>query len=205
MTKITKESRNYILSMALGDGYINKAGFLAIRHAQSQLDYLQWKHDVLKRCGIKVSDVYFVDNNGFPAYEFRTMSYDFIKSIRASLYGSGKKIPTKKVLSHLNPIDIAIWYMDDGSLSNEKRNGVPYRTIITLCTCLSKDENQVIIDYFFDKLGIKATQRKMKNSYAIVIGSKQNVIKFIDLVKPYVSQVKCMWYKLNMVYTNIAS
>ena len=95
---------------------------------------------------------------------------------------------------------ISIWYMDDGSISVQKRNNKPYRTIITLCTCITKEENQYIIDYFSYTWNIKMTQRKMKNQYALVISSKENVIKFLKLVEQFVSQVSCMKYKLNCNY-----
>ena len=38
--------------------------------------------------------------------------------------------------------------MDDGGLSQKKRNGVIYANELMLNTGLQKDDNQIIIDYF---------------------------------------------------------
>ena len=200
MKKITKNSRKLILGMAIGDGYISKGNFLSIRHREKQLGYLQWKRNLLKANGINVTDIQWVQNNNYGAYEFRTLSYKFIHNIRNSLYMPYKNISTPKILKNMSPLTIAIWYMDDGSISTQSRNGKPYRSLITISTCISKEDNQVIIDYFANNYGIKMNQRKMRNKYSLVISSKENVCKFLDIVRPYVNEVDCMGYKLKSIY-----
>lgn len=199
MAKITKESRNLVLAMALGDGTLSVNGYLAIRHSVDQLEYLQWKHDTLKNYGVKVCDIYPVNNNGYGGYEFRTKSYDFIKVLRKQLYPGGKKdISKKSIYNKIGIIGLSIWYMDDGSISTQKnKNGKVHRSILTISTCIDKESNQKIIDSISGLYDINFGQRKMKKSYALVISTRE-ARKFIDLVSPYVGQVSCMQYKLNV-------
>lgn len=195
--KITKESRNLALSMIIGDGYLNRKGFISIRHGKNQKEYLEWKDKLLNKHGITTTGVYKINNNGYEGYELRTHIHRFLKLYRRVLYKHGKNIANRKLLNKLTPLGIAIWYMDDGSLSNQKRNGKVHRSLLTISTCISKEENQIIIDYFKQTWGIKFGQRKMKNSYALVCSTKE-ARKFIELVRPYVEQVECMRYKLNV-------
>ena len=92
MKKITKESRNIVLAMALGDGYLSSSGILSIRHAVIQKEYLEWKKSILNQWGINTTELYYVDNNGYGAYELRTYTNEFIKVMRRRLYKPSKKI-----------------------------------------------------------------------------------------------------------------
>lgn len=190
--KLTRKSRTIALGMAIGDGTINKNGYLAIRHSEEQKEYLEWKRLLLKKNGFNCSEIYYHNNNNYGAYEFRTMNNKAFLSLRKALYKNSKKILTLKTLNRLTPLEIAIWYMDDGSISTDSR-----RSVLTISTCITKEENQIIIDYFKEKWGIAFGQRKMKNSYALICGTKE-ARKFVELVKPYVNEVECMKYKLNV-------
>ena len=52
-TKITKESRNLLIAMLLGDGTISNNYVYKLAHAESQLDYLQWKIKQLNNAAIR--------------------------------------------------------------------------------------------------------------------------------------------------------
>ncbi len=145
-----------------------------------------------------MSDCYYVDNNGYGSYELRTKTYKFIKTYRRFLYPSGrKKIDNRKLLEKLTPLGLAIWYMDDGGLSQKKRDGKVYANELMINTHLSKEENQVIIDYFQDVWGISFSQVRNRGFYRLRCGTKQ-ARRFIDIVKPYVSQVTSMAHKLKL-------
>ena len=75
------------------------------------------------------------------------------------IYKNGKKTITRKLVNRLDKRAIAIWYMDDGSLSNRKdKNGTVTASVLTLYTCTTKENNQIIIDYFDEVWGIKFGQ-----------------------------------------------
>lgn len=75
--------------------------------------------------------------------------------------------------------------MDDGGLSQKKRNGKVHANDLILNTHLSKEENQVIIDYFKEEWDIHFTQIKNKNRYRLRCGTRE-ARKFISIVEPYI-------------------
>lgn len=197
--KITQKQRNLILYMVFGDGYIhNKNGYLYIRHSAKQKGYLEWKRELLKKNGIKVSEVHYVKNNGYDAYEFYTRSYGFIKNIRRYMYTPKKNIAQRKQLNKLNALGLYIWYLDDGGISKVKdEHGNVKANVLMLNTMLEKEENQIIIDYFKDKWGINFRQCKNHGKYRLECGTKE-ARKFINILKPYINEVKCMSYKFDV-------
>lgn len=197
--KITNEVKKLLLYMSIGDGYIhNKKGYFSVRHCVAQKGYLEWKVSLLKGSGVYTKDMYPVDNNGYGGFEFRTSSLAFLKLYRNILYPNGSKvIHNIKLLRKLTPLGLAIWYMDDGCLSQKKRCGVVHANELILNTYLEKDQNQVIIDYFKDSWDISFNQYKSKGKYRLACGTKE-ARRFLKIVEPYVSQVPCMLYKLNV-------
>lgn len=193
MDKITKKSRNLALAMCLGDGYINKNHpYLLIRHCEKQLEYLEWKRKLLKKYGFNCSEIHHVSNNGYGAYEFRTKSHKSLISVRNCLYRNNIKTFSQKVLNRIDELGLSIWYMDDGSITTTKN-----KSVLTISTCISKEENQIIIDFIEKRFNVKFGQRKMKNHYALICGTKE-ARKFINIVSPYINEIECMQYKLNV-------
>lgn len=197
--KFNKNSRNAILSILLGDGYLSKSGSCSVLHSEKQLDYLKWKRNFLIKNGVECGEIKYKNNNGFPAYTLYVNVTRWGKLLRKILYPSGvKNISQRKLLDRLTPEHIAIWYMDDGSLSNRKgSDGNIKSSVLTLCTCTTRENNQIIIDYFKEVWGISFGQRKMNNSYVLICGTRE-ARKFIKIVEKYVSQIPSMAYKLNV-------
>lgn len=197
--KITSEQRMTILSMVLGDGSLNSNGYFVVRHGLKQKEYLEWKYSLLKKI-FKLSDIYYHENNGYGSYEFRTKSYRFLKLYRKIFYGTGRKNTAKrKFLNKLTPQSLAIWYMDDGSLIQKKKDGRVHANELYINTYVSEEENQIYIDYFKEVWDVQFSNALDKGKYRLRCGTKE-ARKFIEIVKPYVSQVQCMVYKLNVRY-----
>ena len=194
--KVTKEGRDLVVFMSLGDGNLSKGGYLRMRHCLKQRDYLNWKYDLLRKL-IRVTEPYYVSNNGYGAYEIRTYTNKFIKLYRNVIYkGNKKTVGNRKLLNKLTPLGLAIWYMDDGGLSQKKdKNGIIVANDLMLNTHVSREENQVIIDYFKDVWNINFTQVKNKGLYRLRCGTNE-ARKFIEIVKPYVEQVPSMYHKI---------
>lgn len=195
--KTSKETRNLLLAMILGDGTLNSKGYFSMRHCLAQEDYINWKRDLLKK-DFRVTDCYYVSNRGYGSYEMRTMTYKCLKHYRKVIYKSGKKdIANRRLLEKLTPLGLAIWYMDDGGLSQKKRDGIIVANELMLNTHLSKEDNQVIIDYFKGVWDIRFTQVLNRGLYRLRCGTKE-ARKFIEIVKPYVSQVPSMAHKMKL-------
>lgn len=195
--KITKQSRILLLAMTLGDGHVDKYGQLNLLHSDKQLEYLEWKKKLLNKNGIVTSNIkYRVNNKRYKAYYCSTKVYMFNKLLRRVMYKPTKQLGNLKLLNRLKALHIAIWYMDDGSINNPKKTDGSIRASnLYLHTNVSREENLIIIDYFLNRWNIKFTLAKKGNNY-IIYTSTKGARQFIELVKPYVEQVKCLHYKL---------
>lgn len=201
-TKIDKDSRNLLIAMLLGDGTISNNFVFKLSHAIEQKEYLEWKIKQLNNHGLR--------NNGIKSY-ICTSGYNigreviysqlniipFVKLLRRIFYKPKKIINNRQILNRLNPMGIAIWYMDDGHINIQKRkDGSVKGFAIKIATCQSKENNQVIIDYFKDVWDINFYQfSEGRNTFSIACGANQ-ARKFMEIVKPYVLEIPSMWYKI---------
>ena len=203
-SKITKESRNLLIGMLLGDGTISNNNVFKIAHSESQKDYLEWKIKQLKEAGIRNNGIKsYIKIKGYktgvPVYYTQLNIIPFIKVLRKVFYKEKKILGNRKLLNRLDAKGIAIWYMDDGHINIRKtKDGRPMGFYIKISTCEPKQEVQTIIDFFKEQWDINFYmfhEGKKEDSYSLCCGTKEG-LKFIDIVKPYVSQVPSMIHKI---------
>lgn len=203
-TKITKESRNLLIALLLGDGTICNNNVFKLSHAEQQKDYLEWKIKQLNDAGIR--------NNGLKTY-VKTCGYNtgvnvyytqlniipFIKMLRRIFYKPKKVLGNRKLLNRLDARGVAIWYMDDGHINIRKdKDGRPMGFYIKIATCLPKNELQIIIDYFKEVWDVNFYmfhEGKKEDSFSLCCGTKEG-LKFINIIKKYVLQVPSMVHKI---------
>jgi len=195
-----KEKRAMLIALVLGDGYIyckkkyNNCG-ISITHSIKQEDYIKYKSELLGEIFDTKPPKLHYNNDEFPGVVM-TKGNKYFRILRKWMYNANKKKISKKILSYLTPKGIAIWYMDDGSLCAKKRKGRIHGSELYISTYISKEENQLIIDYFKDTHDIQFTQVKSKGKYRLRCGTKQ-AIKFIELVKPFI--ISQMSYKIALI------
>lgn len=202
-TKITKESRNLLIGLLLGDGTISNNNVFKLAHCEEQKDYLEWKIKQLNNCGLRNNGLKtYTSSKGFNkgkiVYYTQLNIISFVKVLRRVMYKPKKIIGNRKLLNRLSAREIAIWYMDDGHINYRKTNGKVHGFYIKIATCLPKEELQVIIDYFKEVWNIQFYmfhEGKKDNSYSLCCGTKEG-IKFINIVKKYVEQVPSMKHKI---------
>ena len=203
-TKITKESRNLLIALLLGDGTICNNNVFKLAHAEQQKDYLEWKIKQLNDAGIR--------NNGLKTY-VKTCGYNtgvnvyytqlniipFIKVLRRIFYKPKKVLGNRKLLNRLDAKGVAILYMDDGHINIRKdKDGRPMGFYIKIATCLPKNELQIIIDYFKEVWDVNFYmfhEGKKEDSFSLCCGTKEG-LKFINIIKKYVLQVPSMAHKI---------
>lgn len=202
-TKFNKESRNLLIGLLIGDGTISNNNVFKIAHCEAQKDYLEWKINQLKSCGIRNNGIKsYIKTKGFnigvPVYYTQLNTIPFIKLLRRVFYKGKKIIGNRKLLNRLSAKEIAIWYMDDGHINIRKDKGRPCGFYIKISTCEPKQEVQTIIDYFKEQWNINFYmyhEGKKEDSYSLCCGTKEG-LKFIDIIKPYVLQVPSMIHKI---------
>lgn len=203
-TKITKESRNLLIALLLGDGTICNNNVFKLAHAEQQKDYLEWKIKQLNYAGIRNSGLKsYVKtcgyNTGVNVYYTQLNIISFIKVLRRVFYKPTKVLGNRKLLNRLDAKGIAIWYMDDGHINIRKnKDGRPMGFYIKIATCLPKTELQIIIDYFKEVWDVNFYmfhEGKKEDSFSLCCGTKEG-LKFINIVKKYVLQVPSMVHKI---------
>lgn len=202
-TKITKESRNLLIGLLLGDGTISNNNVFKLAHCEQQLDYLEWKIKQLNNSGLRNNGVKeYISTNGFnkgkKVYYTQLNIIPFVKVLRRVVYKPTKKLGNRKLLNRLSAREIAIWYMDDGHINYRKTNNKIHGFYIKIATCIPKEELQIVIDYFKEVWNIQFYvfhEGRKENSYSLCCGTKEG-IKFINIVKQYVEQIPSMKHKI---------
>lgn len=203
-TKITKESRNLLIALLLGDGTICNNNVFKLAHAQQQKDYLEWKIKQLNDAGIRNNGlkIYVKTcgyNTGVNVYYTQLNIIPFIKVLKRIFYKPKKVLGNRKILNRLDARGVAIWYMDDGHINIRKdKDGRPMGFYIKIATCLPKNELQIIIDYFKEVWDVNFYmfhEGKKEDSFSLCCGTKEG-LKFINIIKKYVLQVPSMVHKI---------
>lgn len=201
--------------MVLGDATLKSTGrrhiahdprkhlaSLSFGHSKKQKDYAIWKIELcrnyltfnfIKEYKVKVKekeyDVFLTNSKGS-----RKLSY-----LYAKMYQFRKKRVTQKILNRLTPLGLAIFYMDDGNLDKKKRpdgSYYPYRTIRLATNCFSALEVTLFQKTLEKRWGIKTKVTKNNRGHLSIYIHKKDAMRFLDVVRPFVSQVDCMKYKL---------
>lgn len=197
---INDEQSQVILGTLLGDSSLDWGvdGTTRLRFTQSlkQGAYYKEKERVL---GELVSSSSLAENGGYGDFIYRgcTHSVKELNRYREGLYKGSLKEPTRAYLDQLNPIGIAVWFMDDGSCG--RVDGVhDERKRVQLATHgFSYECNEEIRKYFIERWGIVFNVKRDKRGkgYYLVSPTKMDTLRFIALVSPFV--VPSMRYKLN--------
>jgi len=121
-TKLTKEEFQVLLGTLLGDATLrigknskNASGHFA--HSLKQKNYCIWKYSVLKRFCSKPKEEQEYDkrtNKIYYSVRVKILSHPLMTKMYNSFYKNGKKYINERVLNYIDPLGIAVWFMDDG-------------------------------------------------------------------------------------------
>ena len=201
-----KDQRALLIGMILGDGCLNvrrqkENGYvsqtLQLKHCARQTEYLEHKACLLHSIfgGVKPTVKRF-NNSGYPGVRLSKSNKYFV-ALHRKLYPGGKKTITVWALSNLSLQAIALWYMDDGSLTLHKRAGKIHAREIYLNTYCTLGEAKLVRDYFSNNFLVNFRIALHKGKYRLACNT-ENTKKFISLVAPYI--IPSMAYKIDMKY-----
>lgn len=198
--EMTNIERNIIIGSLLGDGTLSKYGrslnaCYRENTGQSQKPYREWKANRLKALDFKINSSGGIYSPSHPIY---TELYELF-------YPNGLKTINTSGLKMLNhPIGLACLFMDDGSLiinNYKKSNSITlFPQIILYSQSFSKDENILLKTHIEDLFDIKfkLSKRNDGSKYILKINKRNEVYKFLSIVKPYIDQVPGMKYKVDI-------
>lgn len=193
--KLNDFQRSLITGLLLGDGHLetqNKGRTyrLKVEHCLEQKDYLKWLHDHFKnwvRNGIYQKK----KSNGKIYVGFNTYSHGALRFYAQQFYGNKKKKIPKMIGKILDPIGIAIWFMDDGSWKSKNHN-----TYIIHTLGFNKKDLEIIQKVFLQKFGIKTSLHRQKRKYLRLYILSESSKDFKKLIYPYVNIFSSMKKKL---------
>lgn len=168
---MTQRQKEILHGTLLGDGYLEDRGTansrLQIRHAISQMAYVDWLYNEFKNFVSKsprqIGEAYF----------FRTRSYVWLTDWRKIYYPNGiKEIPPFLSLSHLS---LAVWFMDDGYVDQKAAY---------FCTHAFNDLSIMRGRSILLQFGLETGIVKDRNHYKIRV-TVASTPKFIAMIKSH--------------------
>ena len=183
---LTQDQKDVIIGSVLGDGYL-EGRVLYLNHSIKQEDYLNYKAEFFK--GDISESTYRTTKEGHHSVRRRTKAFGEIKELHKLFYKGRKKIIPDNIKEFLNPMSVAIWYMDDGT-----RKGKNYGLICT--HCFTRDEVELLSKALNELIGITTYVAIDRGVYPILkIPVKNHSFeRFCDYIKDYVPE--SMKYKL---------
>lgn len=159
-------SAQLVESKRISNKYINKGMRSRVRfkHGPKQSDYLDWKYTIIQE-HVKTAPKNYC-NGGFTS-TIRSFStncniYDTIKSI----FVNNKKSPNTEWLNQIDDFGLAVWFMDDGSISSDVMH---FHT-----EGFNKHENDIICHWLINRYNVPARvlsyKKRNKILYYISVG-----------------------------------
>ena len=180
--------KSFLIGTLLGDGYIRqikgrKNAFLEVNHSITQREYVEWKYELLKnltRSGPKSRN----GNGTRIAYRFFTKQHpEFTKTM--DLFYKDKKKCIPDII--LDPISLAVWFMDDGSRCSKDN--------VYLNTQQFSKNDQYKLLKLLKNMGLNGTLNKDKEYYRIRFKTS-SIPKLFNIVKNYI--IPSMKYKIGL-------
>jgi len=121
--KLSKEQKNILVGIILGDGYVQATGKrnarLRLEHGADQKDYLIWKMSqfpvLFQGKPIYMERLHPLSGKTYAYWRMQSNSTPELGKWRKVFYLDGKKKIPESLPSILNhPQGLAVWYMDDG-------------------------------------------------------------------------------------------
>lgn len=198
-----KQKKSILISLVLGDGHISKRGkgnCLQITHSAKQKEYFEYKRNLIaKLLNCSLPGVYHREDAKHNEYSMNK-SHRYFRVLRNWLYKDGEKRFSKNILKYIDAQGLAIWFMDDGthSINRRKTTGSIMSHTFKLYTFTNLEDTENIIEMFKNNFGINVYKLKyIKKDGSTVYylqWKTREGRKFCDLVRPYI--IPSMQYKI---------
>lgn len=208
LTPLSKKVESIILGSLLGDGSLTisekyRNARFSFRHSRVQKEYFQWKADELKEITSDRSQWIQgteekPDGWGTIKFRFQSAAMPALTELHHLTHKgtSGSKAKIRRVwLNKLTPLSIAIWWLDDGSLVSDSRQGV-------LCTDSFLFEEVGILQKYLEVVwNVRTSIGKIGKTehYRLWIRSTEELKKFLRIIIPHIF-IENMLYKILLVY-----
>lgn len=179
MLALNDDQKQIILGSFLGDGNLSEYSpnryRVRILHSIKQKAYCTWKAKMFN------SSINFIEENG--KYKKKAVQFNSSGFVIENSFPKGKKNTCPKwILDKLDPRGIAIWFMDDGSISRNKYGELNSGK---LHTCSFDYNTHLLFVDFFKKFSIDCKIIQNDKYYRLSF-DKKNINILSKLIAPYI-------------------
>ena len=192
--RLTSRQEQILEGMLLGDAHLERqrratSARLKIEHSMAQATYVAWKYlewrdwvrtpprEKLKKNRLGTTSV----NVGFS-----TLSHRELEAVRQRFYPDGRKIVPEDL--ELTPLNVAVWFMDDGSRKSSQCRGIYFNT-----QSYTVEEVKLLQRMLLRDVGVETSVRQQRDGLQIDVPSP-SVTELRSIISADV--LPCMRYKL---------
>lgn len=193
-----------VLGSMLGDGTLglrNPGGWavLTFSNNERQLGYVQWKREclsdlvdgeVIRRGNLKPRKIAGRWTQPSPFYGISTKAHPEIARLRHASYPTKGAKRVAGWIDELEPLGLAVWYMDDGT---RVRNGENHQSARFYTNSYPKQDVEKLCDLLNSKFGYEPSMFQMNGDWVMALNERSSCI-FFEQIAPYIPD--CMQYKL---------
>lgn len=173
--ELSDEEFQVLYGSLLGDSYLSGQGG-NFAHSLAQAEFFYWKYNKLRRLCSKITFKENLDyrTNKYYACLFTTIrSYPAVNNLWKLSYQNKIKFINQELFNKLEPLGIAVWYMDDGYFDHGSA---------AFCTnCFNDSDLNIILDFFKSKFDLHFNKHKDN----VIRLSISDFNKFKNLIRPY--------------------
>lgn len=192
---INQRQRSILTGLLLGDGHLeavtrDRTYRLKVEHSLKQKEYVDWLYgefaDFIRN--EPYTKIKSLNGKQFPSCGFTTCSSGLFRFYAQQFYVGRKKIIPKLFAKLIDPLALAIWFMDDGSFKS-----IHHHTYIIHSVGYTKSDLEAVKKVLEKKFGIKVALHKQYDRWRIYFLS-ETADEFKKLIEPYM--IPSMKYKL---------
>lgn len=192
---LTEREFSVLVGTILGDAYVDdfeKDARISILHSIKQKELVEWKLKELRRfVKQEITESKHIDSRTKKEYvwiRFQTRRFPEFKELRNMFYNGKRKFVPENIQEMLvNPISLAVWYMDDGGRRKDC-HGMFLNTLN-----FSRKEQTILQNCLFKNFGINSRIHWISDGYRLYI-PVTDAKKFCRIIGPYI--IPSMIYKL---------
>jgi hypothetical protein len=202
---LSQEAKDIIIGSMLGDGHITKWGYYSEKHSPKQLEYLKWKAIFFPHITTETSWAYYeaIDKRSgtlIKTHNFRTTTHSWLQEMEKLWYkkadGKRTKVIPIEIAEWMNPLILAVWFMDDGNTDWKYRNGEKeWKNANPRCKLCTDSFSEEETDKLQLILKLKFSLNSKINKRKRIVFNSENSLRFIKLIKPFTQ--KSMLYKVD--------
>jgi len=194
-----------VCGLMLGDGSLERRGNarLKVLRKQEHAEYNVWLKALL------IDDFDFGPDQEshtqdartdkeYHGSRIKTHADERLTVLHTLWYADKKVVPVAFVEQYFTALSLAIWYLDDGTLTRTGKQGY-YRTVLAT-NCFSHEEVAYLSELLARRFGIKAHVTPWQGRYVLRMFQEEST-KLLDVVGSVLPAqgLECMQYKLQMM------